>query len=159
MENTKNIALRASPEDLGIIERGLIKQELLLGTSPEDLEHRFSLPPGSITDWIMETTAPTTPSVRRQLALLRLDRAAGILMEQAQGQDPDLARQAIIAYTQVQKREASLTGLDQPVKVDTDVRVQVAWLQPGRLAYRDGKELAEDIAHKATPQLPAPEDQ
>lgn len=137
--------------ELGELERRMIRQDMLLGVLPEELETKYKLQPGALREWLLSMAADQPPAARRQLALMRLDRFAARLMEQAESDDQESVRLAASAFVNLQKREAALTGLDQPVKQETDVRVQVAWLQPGRLSYRDGIELAEDIAVKALP--------
>lgn len=137
--------------ELDELERRMIRQDMLLGVLPEELETKYKLQPGALREWLLSMAADQPPAARRQLALMRLDRFAARLMEQAESDDQESVRLAASAFVNLQKREAALTGLDQPVKQETDVRVQVAWLQPGRLSYRDGIELAEDIAVKALP--------
>lgn len=159
-----NIALRTSDQELQALpsvglkvteldelERRMIRQDMLLGVLPEELETKYKLQPGALREWLLSMAADQPPAARRQLALMRLDRLASRLMEQGESDDPETVRLAASAFVNLQKREAALTGLDQPIKQETDVRVQVAWLQPGRLSYREGIELAEDIAVKALP--------
>lgn len=139
-----------------------IYQELSNGRSPMDVAIEFGAPVEPILNWMKEQDSQLSAAARRQLALMRIDQlGAKILGLSTTTDDPDVLAKISSAWTQLNKREAALAGLDAPTRQEADVRVQVAWLQPGRLSYKDGAELAEDIVAKnkapARAILPPPE--
>lgn len=134
-----------SPMDLTQMERNLIRQALILGESPTQLEETYNLPAGSIVKWVAELGASLPPSARRQLALARIDVLGAKLIEHGMRGDVN----AVNAWVALQKREAALAGLDAPTKQESEITVHIPWLESGRLGYKREKEMASDITSKA----------
>lgn len=134
-----------SPMDLTQMERNLIRQALILGESPTQLEETYNLPAGSIAQWVSEIGSTFPPGARRQLALARIDVLGAKLLEHGMRGDVN----AVNAWVALQKREAALAGLDAPTKQESEVTVHIPWLESGRLGYKREKEMASDITSKA----------
>ena len=123
----------------------LIRQALILGESPTQLEETYNLPAGSIVKWVAELGASLPPGARRQLALARIDALGAKLIEHGMRGDVN----AVNAWVALQKREAALAGLDAPTKQESEITVHIPWLESGRLGYKREKEMASDITSKA----------
>ena len=144
-------------EHLDITVRRQMFQALALGHSPLDIALEFGAPLEPIVQWLKDQDSQLAPAARRQLALLRLDKISGkVLGLLDEAEDPATVAQMARSWAELNKREAAMAGLDAPTKQETDIRVQVAWLQPGRLSYREATELAPDILAAAGPAGPAP---
>ena len=146
-----------TPNELGIKEQRMLHQALILGTPARELELEYKLGPGTISDWVALGQSQLSPAARRHVALDRIDRVGAKIMGLIEeSEDPDTVSKLSGAYATLQKRESALTGIDQPIKQESDVRVTVDWLKPGRLAYREDTVLAEDIqAKEKAPRLSA----
>lgn len=130
-----------------------IIQDLTWGLSPMDVARERGVPLEAVIHCLEHDPhfQPESTPRRKALALARIDLLGKVCLEQgATARDMG----AIRTWVELQKREAALTGMDQPTKQQSEVKVTVSWLQPGRLAYKDGKELASDIASR--PVLPPP---
>ncbi|TXH51670.1 MAG: hypothetical protein E6Q97_17950 [Desulfurellales bacterium] len=130
-------------ENLTSLQVYEVEQQLIWGSTPREIQHKLGIAYEDIAEIIERSTTlpPDNVKVRRALALARIDALGKLAMEQAQTKDMG----AIRAWIELQKREAALTGMDAPTQAKTEVNVSVAWVQPGRLAYKEGKALAADI--------------
>lgn len=130
-----------------------IMQELTWGETPQAVALRHNLTIEEVVEVIkhMPGILPAHKEARRALALARLDMLASITLEAAKSSDMG----AIKTYLEIQKREAALTGMDEPTRQDTTVTVDVPWLRAERLAYKKEKGLATDIMAKSLPYVPS----
>jgi hypothetical protein len=79
---------------------------------------------------------------RKRLALARLDLLTkAILPAAAKGNLPE-----INAYLKIQEREAKLTGMEAPGKMEGTLVIDIPWLTSERLAYKNTKgEVVENV--------------
>lgn len=127
-----------------------VRQALIFGASLYDVCEELQLPMDLVAGVAREVLGQRlTPSARKAIALARIDELSAMLL--ARGADGDL--DAINTWIKLQKREATLAGLDEPERQERRVVVDAPWLTARRLEYKEGMELAEDIEAR---QLPPP---
>lgn len=135
-----------------------VLQAAIFGAHPADIASQFGLELEEVVKMLehsAEFTAGERPNsaLRKTIALARLDHLQAKLLEMTKSGNLE----AMKTFVQVQKREAAITGMDSPTKQEAKVFVDIPWIKPGRLGYKDSAHLAEDIAHRiVTPQLPPP---
>lgn len=103
-----------------------IYQRLIFAEPLAEIAFAFGVPIEHVLDIRETMPAHMRPkkmsaAARKELALARLELATFALM-------PDVEKgnhEAIDMYLKVQKREAALTGLDAPVKLESDSRIEV----------------------------------
>lgn len=122
-----------------------IRQALIFGATIQELCARFHLPTATVVDFVQnEMGEALSPRARKAIALARIDELAPGLVEQGANGNLD----AINTWIKLQKREATLAGLDEPDKQERRVVIEAPWLEARRLSYKDNLEIAEDIAHR-----------
>lgn len=131
-----------------------IRQDLIMGLSVHDAALKYNVEEQEIVDVVVKSgeLGYNTPAYRRTMALMRIEMLSAAMAERGAEGDTKAAS----TYVALQKRESELLGLDQVQKTPPVVQVSLSWLEPQRLGYREGLEIAGDIAAKAN--APAIED-
>lgn len=139
--------LPALPVPLDHRTKHEVRQALIFGASLHDVAQEQSIPLEVVTDFVRrEMGNELGPQGRKAVALARIDELGAMLV--ARGSDGDL--DAINTWIKLQKREATLAGLDEPERQERRVVVEAPWLTARRLKYKDSAVLAEDIASRST---------